>query len=458
MSNFKIDIALVDGKRASSATSTDYAPFGVKMLKLQIRKQAGPAQKVWLRAKRFQRDVDPGVVYSLADDGDDLWVIWGAGDRVGFCAKYAELSGTKKAVDLDDDAPHTVYLHMFHRPTDPTTYTLRDYALTVTAVAFINGAMTIVAERAFRLTVPRGLVDPLRFVWEWGADVSRIRLLGAEAPRYHSRWWPARALQYQAVPETPRITLEYTRAVANGPEGKIMVWLEKETGREPLAEIAGHLTWPLYDLRWVQAELYRFHEDHLWALRIWFFWVDAQLDGNDLLTYVPPAHQEALSPRRAQEAQQLMQPRFWGAWPGWEAQYEIPDIERFDIVFNPVDLNLKYGCTDAHWKEFWFAVENHAPCQCHIAAPGEALKVVADFVQKHLELSGKTEPPPITNPLEDSGVAALIASNLLLDSGFVNFNIETDMEKTSGFLGKNAPRVENSNLLETGLSSDVLAG
>ncbi len=54
MNNFDIDIQIVDGKQAVADTTVDYVPFGVKTLKLQIRKIAGPAQKVWIRTKHFK--------------------------------------------------------------------------------------------------------------------------------------------------------------------------------------------------------------------------------------------------------------------------------------------------------------------------------------------------------------------------------------------------------------------
>ena len=54
MNNFNVDIQLVDSKQVVADTTVDYMPFGVKTLKLQIRKIAGPAQKVWIRTKHFQ--------------------------------------------------------------------------------------------------------------------------------------------------------------------------------------------------------------------------------------------------------------------------------------------------------------------------------------------------------------------------------------------------------------------
>lgn len=263
MNDLNIDIRIVDSRRAVTDTAVDYVPFGVKTLKLQIRKIAGPNEKVWIRTKHFQRDQDPCAMYGLADDGEDLWAIWGAGDIMGFCAKYAEQAGTKKAVALDDDKPHTVYLHLIHRPADPIHHQLRDRQITIVAVTTEapddlskqsctdrQYQDTIVAEKTFTLTVPKGATNPLRPIWDWQADASQITLQGDEVPRYTSRWWPSCQMDYARASDIPQIALDFIRIANDDREGKITVWLEKENERVCLAEIAGHLTIPIYDLRW----------------------------------------------------------------------------------------------------------------------------------------------------------------------------------------------------------------
>lgn len=472
MNNFAIDIQLVDGKQAVADTTVDYVPFGVKTLKLQIRKVSGPDEKVWIRTKYFARDADPCAIYGYADDDTDLWAVWGAGDIMGLCVKYAEQAGTKKAVALDANELHTVYLHLIHRPRDPLQHQLRDYHITIVAVTSDAPADlaqqgcderqyqdTIIAEKTFALTVPDGVTDPTRFVWNWQKDASQIVLMGSEMPRYTSRWWPARQMAYARVQDSPRINLEYVRVANADREGTISIWLENADGRHCLAEVAGHLTIPLYDLRWIIPELYRFYDDKLYVLRLWFFWVDEHISTDDLLAFVPETEQSTLRSQREKEAADLMKPKLLGLWPSWDKQYEIPDIERFDIVFDPENLTSKYGCTDAHWREFWFSVGQGQPCQCRIAAPQDALKVVLQFFARHFATEG--EPQPITNPLEEGGVVSFITHNRCHYNKKTHQIVcvaEESQAKAPGMLGKNAPRVENGRLLPNGLSSDVLEG
>ena len=479
MYNFNIDIRIVDSKQVVADNEVDYVPFGVKTLKLQIHKIAGPARKVWIRTKHFQRDQDPCAIYGLADDGEDLWAIWGAGDIMGFCAKYAEHKGTKNAVVLDDDEPHIVYLHLIHRPADPLHHQLRDRQITIVAViteapddlskqSCIDRRYqdTIVAEKTFTLTVPEGITNPMRPIWDWQPDASHITFRGDEVPRYASRWWPSRQIDYARANDIPRIALDYVRIANDNREGKITVWLERENERVSLAEVAGHLTIPLYDLRWFVPELYRFYDDQLYVLRLWFFWTDEHLDVDDLLTFVPDAQQDALREQKTKEAADLMKSKLLGVSPSWDKQYEIPDIERFDIVFDPHNLATKYGCTDAHWKEFWFSVgpdeQDHQsqPCQCRIAAPKDAINIVLEYLAQRFEMMGEAEPQPITNPLEEGGLVSLITNNRCTYDEEAQ-QIVSAVEggsKAPGILGRNAPSVENSKMLANGLSSDVLEG
>jgi hypothetical protein len=474
MSDFDIDMRVVDGKQAVDDTTLEYVPFGVKVLKLHIRKLAGPATKVWIRTQQFKRDQDPCAVYGYADDGEDLIAVWGAGDIMGFCAKYAEQAGTKKTVLLDDDQPHTIYLHLMHRPTDPLTHQPRDRHLTVVAVTTEDDAGDliqqtcqerqhhdrIIAEKTFTLRVPTGAGNPVRPVWSWGPDTSQIVLQGDSLPGYVPRWWPSREVDYAQVEKPPRITLDYARLVT-GNAGAIDVWLGEGASRQHLARVTGHLTFPLHDLRWVIPELYRFYDDKLYVLRLWFYWVDEDIDADDLLTFVPEAHKDGLRDRLAQAAAELMKPKLLGAWPGWGKQYEIPDVERFDIVFDPDNLRIKYGCSDAHWREFWFRVGGGQPCQCTIAAPKDALKVVAEYVLRHLRDMGAPEPLPITNPLEEGGLVSPITQGRCYydDQSQRILRAKEGMPpKAPGVLGKNAPNVVNAQPLPSGLSSDVLEG
>jgi hypothetical protein len=478
MTDIKIDISLVDAKTAVADTSVDYVPFGIKVLKLQIRKIDGPNKKVWIRTKSFKRDEDPCAIYGYADDGEDLWAVWGAGDIMGFCAKYEERAGTKKAVPLDDNEPHTVYFHLIHRPTNPAEHQLRTRQVTIVAVTTdddVNDLAKkrcgerqhhdrVIAEKTFTLTVPQGAENAIRPIWTRRSDGSgsHIAFSGKAIPRYVSRWWPAREVTYTTVVGPPDITLDYVRK-ANGDEGAVDIWLKTDDGRVRLARVEGHLTLPLHDLRWFAPELYRFYDDETYVLRLVFFWADENIDADDLLAYVPDDEKGALHDEATKEANDIMQPGgLFAKWRGWGKQYEIPDVERFDIVFNPDRPAEKFGCTDAHWREYWVKFDPGQACRCSIAAPQDAYKVVLNHFLRHFRHFHKQEPKPITNPLEEGGIAAVITAGRCIydpNSGRIVCGEKPPVRpRAPGLLGKNAPTLENANLLDDGLSSDVLEG
>lgn len=476
MSEFDIDIRLVDGKTAVDETSVDYVPFGMKVLKLEIRKRRGPARQVWIRAANFEREQDPCLIAGYADDGEDLQVLWGAGDIMGFSAKYLEQAGTKKPVALDDDEPHVVYLHLIHRPADPESHIPRDRQLTVVAITTDQDVADlvkkecrqrqhqdqIVAQQTFTLTVPQGAENPIRPLWTRDADGhSTIRLLGQDVPRYVSRWWPSRLVEYTRLEDLPQITLDYQR-LSGDHEGTVDAWLETERGREHLARVEGHLTLPLYDLRWFLPELYRFYDDRQYSLRLTFFWIDEDIGASDLLSFVPEDERPALTDQAIKDAAEIMGQGLLGKWLGWAKQYEIPDIERFDIVFDPESPAVKYGCTDGHWREFWLKVDPGQACRCSIAAPKDAYRVVLDHFMRHFAFFEKEPPQPVTNPLEEGGLVEVItAGRCYYDRAAGQITCDEEPRprpKAPGLLGKNAPTIENAQLLDNGLSSDVLLG
>jgi hypothetical protein len=478
MAELEIEIQLVDERTAVAETTVDYVPFGLKVLKLQVRKLAGPSRNVWLRPANFRRDEDVHAIYGYADDGHDLQVVWGAGDVMGFSANYREQAGTKRAVALDDDDAHFVYLHLFHRPVQPETHLLRDRQLTIVAVtsgddedrrvATSGGERRrqerVVASKTFTLTVPSGADDPARALWSRHPDGrgSTITFIGRDAPAYVSRWWPSRRVAYRPVEALPPITLAYERLVKNR-EGAIDASLEAASGPVPLARVGGHLTLPLHDLRWFVPELYRFYGDRHYALRLTFFWYDEHIDAADLLSFVPEGQRPGLLAQAEAEAARLMGTGLAGAWLGWRRMYEIPDVERFDIIFNPDSPALKYVCSDGHWREFWTRVDRGDAARCAIGAPKDAFRTVVNHFMRHFHFIGKTTPQSVANPLIEGRIAEVITDGRYrfdADSGALLSGDPSGrrQHRAPGLLGKNAPSIANGHLLEGGLSSDVLFG
>lgn len=473
----KLEILLVDARKAVDDVRVDYVPFGMKVLKIQVRKLSGPARRVWLRTLNFKRNEDPCAIYGYADDGKDLQVVWGAGDIMGFSANYREQAGTKKPVALDDDAPHVVYLHLFHRPAQPESHQLRERQLTIVAVTSDDDVEELVdkpcgerqhedrilASKTFTLTVPEGAEDPLHAVWQplQGERGSALKFAGRDVPDYVSRWWPSRRVTYRRMESLPEIELMYGRPADAG-EGTIDVWMATDEGREHLARIAGHLTLPLHDLRWFVPELYRFYGGQQLVLRVSFLWIDERIDADDLISFVPERQRQARRAQAESEAARIMKRGILSEWLGWGKMYEIPDVERFDIIFNRERPSPTYVASDGHWREYWTQVAPGEAAHCFIAGPKDAWRVIVDHYIRHFQFFDKEPPQPVTNPLAEGGLAEVITSGRChyeRSSGeIVCSDAPHSRPRAPGLLGKNAPSITNGELMADGMSSDVLHG
>ena len=91
MSHNSVTLEIVDRHTSSDINSVDYLPFGVKVLKLRVRRNiAETLPPIHIRPKRYRTpdndapQPDKWRVYGMADDDDDLWIAWGAGDERGF--------------------------------------------------------------------------------------------------------------------------------------------------------------------------------------------------------------------------------------------------------------------------------------------------------------------------------------------------------------------------------------
>jgi hypothetical protein len=311
----------------------DYLPFGVRTLKLRV--EGDCKGKVRLRPRRLSRV--PGETFGHEDEGTppQFVISWGGGYE-----DYCEV-----------DSPHRRVAHLLvHHVGD----SIGDHMLTVNATdeAGCNASLPVT------LTYPRSggirwphhqLVKP---AWQEvcrGLDgACSIELQGDLVPRYVPRWWPQNRIVYAYDRMPPRVRLYYRRLVDQY-NGDVVVYASQPGSADEvvLAEFRGSIGYPLYDMRQVVPELFRFGT-RTWALRVWFFWLDLEISQADL----------ARCWRR--DAQELEQ-----AWRGtvskkdggtadrsWHQLHEIPDAERVDVVFDD-DLQPLYAATDLHWRELW---------------------------------------------------------------------------------------------------------
>jgi hypothetical protein len=331
--SFELAITSGSGEAERSRNRLDYLPFGVKTLKVEVRGET--SGKLRLHPRRMS--AVPGEKFAHEDEGapPQFVVSWGGGHE-----DHYEL-----------DYPDKRFVHfLVHHVGDST----EDHLLTIEAVGK-TGQRAILP---VTLTYPRSGGAPwpsdqlVRPQWQETrgglAGACDIELRGTYAPRYLSRWWPGNRVVYTYDNWPPQVRLHYRRLV-DGHNGSLTVYASRPGSDEqvPLAEINGSIGYPLYDMRQVVPELYRFGP-RTWVLRVWLFWLDMELSPQDLGRYWH---------REEDELQQVWRGITSKAQGGlaersWHELHEIPDAERVDIVFDD-NLQPLYAATDLHWRELW---------------------------------------------------------------------------------------------------------
>jgi hypothetical protein len=339
--SFGLTIVRQGGEAPRDGNELDYLPFGVKALKVEVKGDCRGRPR--LHPRRLS--VVPGEKLAHEDEGDppQFVVSWGGGHE-----DHYEL-----------DYPHRRLVHfLVHHVGDSTG----DHLLTIEATDQAGRQATL----PVTLTYPRSggvpwpreqLVRPHWQEVRRGLDgACDIELCGDYTPRYISRWWPHNRIVYSYDKKPPQVRLHYRRLV-DEMNGDLTVYASRPGSDQDvlLAEIRGSIGYPLYDMRQVVPELYRFGPQ-TWVLRVWFFWLDGEISLQDLGRYWQ---------RESDELEQAWRGITGGdegglAQRSWYELHEIPDAERVDIVFSD-DLRPLYAGTDLHWRELWGPCELQNP-------------------------------------------------------------------------------------------------
>jgi len=483
MARNDVEIKVIEQQTPITTGSIDYQPFGVKILKLRVQRNQktkptlGP---IWIHPKGYTRPDaqadDPArwQVYGTAEGDPDLWVAWGAGDERGFCVKTKDRFKIDKVpLPLDDDKFYYIYLHLIHRPQKPFEHTPVDKSLSIQA-AGKDGV--VYGETTVRLTVPEKAVNPVRAHWDWDLDagLSTITLKGspgapAQLPLYVSRWWPVRQVEYVPLDDATAkflqdLKITYHRQDNGKDCSRVMVSL----GGTLLAQFTGDLALPLHDYRLGTAEIFRFTDDYHLVVRLWFYWVHLGFSPDQLLTFVPPDRREEWRPEAERVHNGLK-----GFLLPWHKRDEVPDVERFDLLLDPTNLDEKYVGTDTHWQEFWSIVEQGQPLEARIATLLDTGKVAA--LAKYVP----AKKPPVLNPLAN-GLCDIVnewsghecpyrGQGQLVTADKIRPGREYDVCPRCGshFIGqgtkslgvaKHAPLLGNVDVIENAVSTSVLEG
>lgn len=340
--SFKLAIARESGEAKRSGNEFDYLPFGVKTLKVEV--EGAYKGKLCLHPRRLS--AVPGEKLAHEDEGEppQFVVSWGGGHEDHY--------------ELDYPNERLVHFLVHHVGEGGG-----DHVVTIEATDETGQQASL----AVTLTYPRSagapwpkdqLVKPHWQEVRRGLDgACNITLRGGFTPRYISRWWPQNRIVY-TYDKKPQVRLHYRRLVDEN-NGDLAVYASRPGSDEEvlLAEIRGSIGYPLYDMRQVVPELYRFGPQ-TWVLRVCFFWLDGEISLQDLGRYWQRKNDEL------EQAWRGITSKDEGglAERNWHKLHEIPDAERVDIVFNE-NLQPLYAATDLHWRELWGQYEPQNPCE-----------------------------------------------------------------------------------------------
>lgn len=311
----------------------EYLPWGTRSLKLKV--DGNYKGELYVRPEPFDTQSDLIAGYGIGENGKDILVSWGGGWERGF--------------QLDYRPGEEAYI--FFNLTHGGERAQKSYQVVLVARHAETGAelgrLLVTLERP--LDLPAALLKPH---WQVVENGDRNLLLCSDdpalptrAPLYLSRWWPGQNVEYVGG-APPQVRLLCRRNVGGG-SSQVDVWVAPNAN-EPeihLARIDGDIQFPLVDLEQIHAELY-YMANH-WALRIWFFWLDKGVadkinwDGLD-----------------DNERKVLI---------AWRQGQEIPDAERVDLVFDS-EFNLRFLCSDLHWRELWAPYSGSLPLRVSIGA------------------------------------------------------------------------------------------
>lgn len=349
-----------------AAATLIYRPWGVRTLKLRMNSTENHPP-LWLR---FDRPVaESGLIWALCDDSDAFMVSWGGGHEDGPPVMVQDiLMALETAAPLPAHHTNTVYFNVRHvGPGLPERARLTLKAFTADGTA----AATLVIHLRRPARVPSSVMQLVPTSSTGSAWQTQP---GAEIALYDSRWWPQRDVSYAPVPRHwPRVPLIIRRVGSD-----LRFYWHSST--EPVAIITDQTTPSVFDQPGaISFECFAFNQGNspaaYLAVRAMFFWLDTRLGFRAL---------------------------------GLLGRHEVPDAERFDLLFRISDGRVLLACTDLHWREMWGQAVA-APLQ---ATLGLNRQQQLDLAREKLGKQNVDDTRPRYNPL---GYVRRLAARLVSD-------------------------------------------
>ena len=320
----------IDFLNVTVNNSISYLPFGVTTIEIS---QKGNVEKGHIRPKENSLSEDGNYYFGYADDTKDFLIIWGAGNKVG------------QKIDPDTEREFFQLVHVGKTAKD-AQITFEHAENKSTAIVNLSSAIKD--------------DDTVRMKLDGQRNGARtINFEGKMVPKYYSRWFPPNPknkknkIEYVDEPY-PKISVEYDERNEDA-TAPIWIYSHQNGTRKKICTISGDLEYskPFVELFFLMPGIY--------VIRFWLYWIHENI------------------PRK---------PNFGRGFKlSSLAKIEIPDMERFDFVFDVSQEKIIWAGTDFHYQEHWGQIMDF-PAEVKIA---DGFDVIIQCVRGIFNLLSKND-------------------------------------------------------------------
>jgi hypothetical protein len=399
----------------------NYIPFSITTIKLLIQNEENFDVNFLIKPLRFQNNDDFCGGYD--DEKNGLKIIWGGGQENG--VEFTVKGNTYR------------YAFLFVFP--ETNSKLVDYNLTLQINKTTGDSNTNKLEEIKLKLFPIQTGQPInniahqRTTINNSDNISKVTFEGNLVSHYYPRWFPElyglianTDNYYQSEPLIANISFKiYKKSHGLDKDRIVLEFKEKER-----ATIEGDMDGANYHI-----DIFKFNDSFI--LRIWFLWISKKqfIDRNNLEPLQEDVRRKGIS-----------------------FNPELPDFERFDIVFSP-DGNILAICTDFHWQEYWYKlVEDNTNM---IGVIAKALHPIEEslgrlfnrnFVENKYE-DIITDLSKITSLSKNFNPQSICTDGEVIDTSLQNRKIP--LVRGRNFFRSHVPYVRNGNILTNMISHVV---
>lgn len=330
------------------AQTVEYLPWGTRSLKLLVRTNS-LLPPLRLRPHNIRPADTADQIFRAFEDStagynnSHFLISWGGGHEEGPCTKSKDfLKAFERCVEMAPGDQQYIYFNLTHISTElPSAAAVTFQAITDAGDEFAS--LTVNVQRPAKFAADAihiAAVTPER--WE--------PTPGAHLPSYDPRWWPLDTITYEPATPPPLAVVRKAGALD-------VLWAGKTVGR-----ITDRSEPTILEKDGVRVDLFKFGADY-YALRIWFFWLDAKIGSSFFV-----------------------------------GRHEVPDVERFDFLLRLRDGLVMLACADMHWRELW-GLATESPQLATIGLGQEAKALLAQELWEKLRGGEKPEHQSVYKPL-----------------------------------------------------------